>query len=461
MPPPAGFAVGVGSVASAGATVLVQAEAATRTTAAASARRGAGRFMVATLLRAKEAPIRGEPQRRPESGRSEISSLPLMGPHAPLVEREAQLRLLEAVREAAEAGAGRLVVVEGPAGMGKSAVLAAERDHLRRHGRTVLAARCSELESTYAFGVVRQLFEARLRTSARWLDGSAGSAAAVFDPPRSGSADDVSHSVLHGRYWLTANACAERVVALFIDDAQWCDGPSLRFLAYLAGRLDGMSLLLVVAARAGERSEQAALLADLAREERCEVVALQPLSQGGVTDLLAERLGVVPRAEFAQACLRSTGGNPLLLDELSRALRADGIRPDAPDVLADLGPRAVSRTVLLRLARLGADAIALAQAVAVLGEAGDLAILRGMTGLPAAALEQAARSLVQAQILRSQSPTGFVHPLLRDAVYRDLSPIELEARHAEAARLLHAAGRSPEEVAAHALLLPPGARPWI
>ena len=384
-----------------------------------------------------------------------------MASHAPLVEREAHLRLLEAAREEAEAGAGRLVVVEGPAGMGKSAVLAAERDHLRRHGRTVLAARCSELESTYAFGVVRQLFEARLRTSPQWLDGSAASAAAVFDPPRSGSADDVSHSVLHGLYWLTANACAERFVALFIDDAQWCDGPSLRFLAYLAGRLDGMALLLVVATRTGERSEQAALLADLAHEERCEVVALQPLSQAGVTDLLAERLGAVPGAEFAQACLRSTGGNPLLLDELSRALRADGIRPDAPDVLADLGPRAVSRTVLLRLARLGADAIALAQAVAVLGEAGDLAILRGMTGLPAPVLERAARSLVQAQILRSRSPMGFVHPLLRDAVYRDLSPIELEARHAEAARLLHAAGRSPEVVAAHVLLLPPGARPWI
>jgi hypothetical protein len=107
--------------------------------------------------------------------------------------------------------------------------------------------------------------------------------------------------------------------------------PSLRFLAYLAGRLDGMALLLVVATRTGERSEQAALLADLAHEERCEVVALQPLSQAGVADLLAERLGVVPGAEFAQACLRSTGGNPLLLDELSRALRADGIRPDAPD----------------------------------------------------------------------------------------------------------------------------------
>ena len=76
-------------------------------------------------------------------------------------------------------------------------------------------------------------------------------------------------------------------------------------------------------------------------------------------------------------------------------------------------------------------------------------------------MEQAARSLVHAQILRSQSPMGFVHPLLRDAVYQDLSPIELEARHAEAARLLHAAGRSAEEIAAHALLLPPGARPWI
>jgi DNA-binding CsgD family transcriptional regulator len=382
-----------------------------------------------------------------------------------LVEREDQLRVLGEARAAAETGVGRLVVVEGPAGMGKSAVLAAERDHLRRHGKLVLSARCSELESTYAFGVVRQLFEPRLHASAAWLEGSAGSAAAVFDAPTdaapSGFEDDVSHSVLHGLYWLTANACADRFVALVVDDAQWCDRPSLRFLAYLAGRLDGMSVLLVVAARTGDRLEP--LLADLAHEDPAEVVTLEPLSLAGVASLLAERLGVAPRAEFAQACLRATGGNPLLLDELSRAMRTDGIRPDvAPlDVLADVGPRAVSRTVLLRLARLDANAIALAQAVAILGDAGDLAILGGMTGLPSAALEQAARSLVHAQILRSQSPMGFVHPLLRDAVYQDLSPIEREARHAEAARLLHGAGRSAEQIAAHALLLPPAARPWI
>jgi DNA-binding CsgD family transcriptional regulator len=388
-------------------------------------------------------------------------------PRARLIERDAQLRVLEEAEQAAGTGDGRLVLVEGPAGIGKSAVLASVRDRRRRDGTAVLSARCSELESTYAFGVVRQLFETRLRATTPWLEGPARSAAAVFDAPvepaPGGVADDVSHSVLHGLYWLTVNVCAEQSVALVVDDAQWCDRPSLRFLAYLAGRLDGLTLLVVVGARTGERSEQAALLAELAREERSEVVALQPLSLAGVTDLLTVGLGVAPRADFAQACLRATGGNPLLLDELSRAMQADGISPDvAPvDVVADLGPRAVSRTVLLRLARLDAGAVALAQAVAVLGEAADLAVLRGMTGLPDAGVEQAARALVHAQILRPQSPMGFVHPLLRDAVYQDLSPLELEARHGEAARLLHAAGRSAEEIAAHALLLPPGARSWI
>ena len=101
------------------------------------------------------------------------------------------------------------------------------------------------------------------------------------------------------------------------------------------------------------------------------------------------------------------------------------------------------------------DAVALARAVAVLGEGGDLAVLSAMTGLPAAAIETAGRALIRAEILRPEPPLGFVHPLIRDAVYHELSSLEREARHAQAAQLLRAAGRPAESVAAHASVLPP------
>lgn len=384
-----------------------------------------------------------------------------------LIEREEERRILYDAILAARFGEGRFVLVQGPAGIGKSVLVGTERERLRATGMTVLTARCSALESTYAFGVVRQLFEVRLRTHSQWLDGSAASSHAAFDTPGEaaapGSFDDVSHSVLHGLYWLTVNACGEGPLTIVIDDLQWCDGPSLRFLSYLAGRLAGLSLLILVTARTGEQAARESLVAELIHQEHTQVLQLKPLSSPGVVAFLSARLDVPPNGEFAAACEEATQGNPLLLDELSRAMRADGIRADtaSPDVVRGLGPRAVSRAGLLRLAQLDEDAVALAQAVAVLGDAADLEVLRRMTGQSADTLEAAARSLVHAQILRTEGPVGFVHPLIRDSIYYELSAVELEARHLKAAQVLLDAGRSSETIAAHTLLLPPSGQRWL
>ena len=93
--------------------------------------------------------------------------------------------------------------------------------------------------------------------------------------------------------------------------------------------------------------------------------------------------GPTPADAFAADCRRVTGGNPLLLDELARALQADGVRPDIASVemIATLGPRAVSRTVLARLAHAGPDAIAVAQALAVIGDWEGVAMVEAVTGL--------------------------------------------------------------------------------
>ncbi|HEY7074551.1 MAG TPA: AAA family ATPase, partial [Solirubrobacteraceae bacterium] len=83
----------------------------------------------------------------------------------PLLEREAELELLASLLGEARAGRGRVAVVEGTAGIGKTRLLAAARAAASEHDMRVLAARGGRLESDVPFGIVRQLFELPLRRS--------------------------------------------------------------------------------------------------------------------------------------------------------------------------------------------------------------------------------------------------------------------------------------------------------
>src|SRR5881227_2226248 len=146
-----------------------------------------------------------------------------------LLERDEELtELAELVREAS-AGRGRLVLVEGPPGIGKTRLLEAVRDRAREGGMTMLSARASELDREFPFGVVRQLFEplvAGADESRRQtlLHGAAGLGApllAAAPPERDSVEVDPSLAHFHALYWLTANLADEGPVALSIDDVHW------------------------------------------------------------------------------------------------------------------------------------------------------------------------------------------------------------------------------------------------
>ena len=128
--------------------------------------------------------------------------------------------------------------------------------------------------------------------------------------------------------------------------------------------------------------------------------------------------------------------------------------------MRDIGPRAVSRTVLVRLARLPADAVGVARAVAVLGDSADLANVAALTELSERPVAEATAALARADILRPEAPLGFVHPLVRDAVYRDLAPAQRELLHAAAAAVLRDAGAPVEQVAAQLLAAPRRGEAW-
>ena len=124
-----------------------------------------------------------------------------------------------------------------------------------------------------------------------------------------------------------------------------------------------------------------------------------------------------------------------------------------------LGGRAVGRWMLVRLARLPPDATALARALAVL-ETAETAQAGALAGLGPAAAGAAADALAAVGIVGGRRPLAFAHPMMREALYAELSPAERAQAHGESARLLHAAGAPPERVAEHLLSAEPAADPW-
>ncbi len=327
-------------------------------------------------------------------------------------------------------------------------------------------ARGSDLERESAYGVVRQLFESLLLNSdqrERWLSGSAEPAARVFAPDDDDTTNRGSFGILHGLFWLTTNLAADHPLCLSVDDLQWCDRASLRFIAYLERRLEGLGVLVATAARVDEFEIESTAILDIADDPAAVTIRLSALSEDAAMEMVRDRLGPDAERPFGAACHRATGGNPLLLRELLRAMRAENIRPHAAhaDAIGRVRPRAVSRTVLLRLSRLPADAVAVARAVALLGDGATLPATAAMASLDESRVADATRALVAAEILRPEEPLGFVHALIRDAVYHELAASERALEHERAGKVLAELGAAPEVVANHLLVVPARADPWV
>ena len=383
-----------------------------------------------------------------------------------LVEREAELGALGALVEAARAGEGAAVVVEGPAGIGKTRLVEAAVASSEEQGVRVLSAAGHELEREVGYGVVRQLFEAPLSGGSaaerdELLVGTAGLALAALEPARELRTGDPG-STLHGLYWLAANLTERRPCLVVVDDAQWADPPSLRFLLYLVRRLHGLRLGVLAAVRPGEPGADAELLGALVAEKRLRIMRPEPLSGAGTAGLLATAVGRAPEDRFAAACLEATGGNPFLLVELIEALREEGLEPTAPNAarVTELAPARVGRSVSLRLARLGAAARSVARATAVLGADAAARRVAVLAELGEREVAEAADQLEAAGILSSTGPPVFRHPLLRQAVYEDIPRAERALLHARGARLLHDDGAPLERVAGQLLAAEERGDPW-
>ena len=382
-----------------------------------------------------------------------------------LLERDTELGALEDLFGSGDAG-GLLLAIEGPPGIGKTALMAEAKSRGSEAGMRVLGARGSELERSFSFGVVRQLFEPLLVSlsedeRADALAGAAALAEPLFNPELfNETGADSSLATLHGLYWLSANLAARRPLLLAIDDLHWCDLPSLRWLAYLLPRMEGLALSVLVGLRPAEAGEDPALLDQIVADPLATVIRPAPLSLEATARFLREALSPSADDAFCASCHEETGGNPLLLRELVHAISVEGVVPTEANVprLRELEARAGSRAVSLRLAWLPPEATEVAKAVAVLGDDADLRQAAELAGMDEHAASEAVAALVRVDVLRSQQPLEFVHPLIRAAVYDSLTQLEREGGHERVAALLAAAGAEQERIAAHLLRTPPAGR---
>ncbi|MGW2375460.1 MULTISPECIES: ATP-binding protein [Kitasatospora] len=417
-----------------------------------------------------------------------------------LHDRDTELAAVRrALCDAAEGRSAHLLLT-GPVGIGRSALLRALADPSGRPGPAghppvrVLRADAAPMEQDFAFGVVRQVFDSLLAVlpaddRERWL-ARAGAARPVLDDAVPDAAGPTG-AVVEDLRRLLAELDPGTTRLLLVDDLQWVDGPSLRWLGHLTARLDDLRVVVVSTLRDGDQGSWDPLVrevADTARELR-----LAPLSPSATLALIRERFTAPRRPEvigsetlgsvadqphtdrsdiggtgpddiapeFAEACHRAAAGNPLFLVALLDALAATA-RPtrDHAGTARTLRPGRLRDRIVTCLRAQGRPVRDLAAAIATLGEPGDTVLVGRLAGLDPVGCAAALRALHHLGLLPDPHRAAFVHPVVRDAVEASMSAGERQRRHEGAAAVLYDAGRPAEEVAHQLMAVAASRHPW-
>ncbi|TPQ23555.1 ATP-binding protein [Streptomyces sporangiiformans] len=389
-----------------------------------------------------------------------------------LVERDREVAVLAGLGREVAAGIPGLVLVEGPVGIGKSALLDRLAAEARDAGTQVLKARCTPLELDLPFGAVRQLFGGSLSGPGRLVPGDTPPDwhRLGLDPDAlPGGADqaaDVPHGTLLTLYHSLCRMAMDHPLTVIVDDAHHADPASVRFLSCLARRLRGVPVLLALSRRTdtGAHTPQ---LDEIAAQPLCYSLRPRLLSDDGVAQLARHMTGSGDDKEIPADCLAVAGGNPLLVTTLVTAL-GPGDWPSATAGPSDMNGRhvAVLREQVLRLLRRqSATTYAAVQAMAVLGEGAPPQTYARLARLDTPVFVQAVLTLGSSGLV-SATPDGrnwsFTHRLVRDAVLSDIPPEQRSERHRHSARLLLDNGASAKRVAEHLRMAPaPVTDSWL
>ena len=346
------------------------------------------------------------------------------------------------------------MLVEGEAGIGKTRLVAEVLGDARGRGMRVASGRAEELERTRPFGLVA---------------GALGCARASADPRRSaiaallatrgeGESGPITVSSDPGLQFRAVDAitdlaeelAVDRTLVVALDDLQWADLSSLLTLAALARRLADLPVALVACFRPSPRVPALQQLLDSLEGAGARHLILQRLSEGAVSDLVAEIIGAEPGPGLL-AEVGAAAGNPLFVTELLGAIVQDGFLRAAggrAEVTEMTLPPTLSLTILRRVSFLPAETLQALRPASILGSSFTLTELAATTDRPALDLSAALAEAIRARVLEDDGDRlRFRHDLIRDAIYSDLPGSVRLALHREAGQRLAGIGAPALQVA--------------
>ena len=367
----------------------------------------------------------------PPPRRREPSALPLIG-------RDPTLdRLLAAHRETSQRG--RVTVIEGEAGIGKTRLAEEFLSGVRGQGAITMVGRAYEDESKLAYAPVIEALRARLLEDSGWAaqvsERSRQETARLLPelvrpaagPPPALDAPGAAENFLAG-LWETLVAATTGACpgVLLIDDAQWADEASLSLLTYGLRRLADRPVHVLLTWRTPHDHPFRRVIAELDRSGRAAVHTLERLDVKQVGELLGAAHPHRAGPELEQRLFAETEGLPFLLVEYLRVLDPAADDWDLPE-----GARDLLRSRLDPVTETGRQILS---AAAVLGRSFDATTVRVTSGRAEDETVAALEELTDSGLIREGSlDYDFSHEKLRAMVYADTSLARRRLLHGRAA----------------------------
>ncbi|WP_420169626.1 helix-turn-helix transcriptional regulator [Streptomyces violaceoruber] len=345
-----------------------------------------------------------------------------------LTERLREIELFDELFAETTKGSGRVALVSGAVATGKTELLYSFADRCVSEGGTVLSAAATREDQDIPFGVLRQLLDALPSAS---------------ELVKELAAPHVSSETLRAVGTMTLNISDEAPLLVTVDDVHHADAPSIDCLLRLVKRLRSTRVMLVFAESTQDWSVHPAFRTELVRQNQFRRMRLAPLTDNGVAKMLSHHLGQAVDWSLAEEAHRITGGNPLLV----RALIEDYAElAELPDHASRRAGESFRQAVLTCLYRSTPEAREVAQGMAVLETTGSPAEIAKLLDRDPEVVERARYALQTAGLADNGR---FQHPLIRAAVYDDLTPSRLTDLHTRAAQLLRDGAGRVTDIADH------------
>jgi len=401
------------------------------------------------------------------------------------VGRERELSQGLAVLDDALAGLGRLFLIAGEPGIGKSRMADELAARARERGAQVVWGRCWEAGGAPAYwpwvqslrSMIRHLNADHLRAQmgagaveiAQLLPELRGALGDLPTPPELGP-DAARFRLFDSTTTFLKNAAEVQPLMLVLDDLQVADTPSLLLLRFVAGALGDDRILIVGTYRDTELRPDHPLttaIAELARGPAARRVTLRGLAEADVARVIALAAGFTPQESLVRAAHEETEGNPLFLGEVVRLLLEEGrLVGRVSEAGPRLGmPRSVREVIGQRLEHLSDECVDLIRLASVLGREFNLEALSQLSERPVdevlEALDEPLAARVITDVPGTRSQLRFSHVVIRECLYDDIGRARRVQLHRRAAQVLEALyGEDAEshlaELAHHAFEGAPG-----